>query len=66
VYAIAGGKIARRVVTLGVDDEDQGLVQIRSGVAVGERVIVGPVEGVADDAPVEVVGAAADSARTER
>ena len=66
VYAIAGGKIARRVVTLGVDDEDQGLVQIRSGVAVGERVIVGPVEGVADNAPVEVVGAAADSARTER
>ena len=66
VYAISGGKIARRVVTLGVDDEDQGLVQIRSGVALGEQVIVGPVEGVADNAPVEVVGAAADSARTER
>jgi RND family efflux transporter MFP subunit len=57
VYVIASGKIARRPVTLGVSDEDAGLVQIVSGVQAGEQVVVGPVEGMADGAPVEVVGA---------
>jgi len=59
VYVIASGKIARRLVTLGVTDEDAGLVQIVSGVQIGEQVVVGPVEGMADGAPVEVLGAAA-------
>lgn len=59
VYVVASGKLARRVVTLGVTDEDAGLVQIVSGVQAGEQVVVGPVEGMTDGAPVEVVGAAA-------
>jgi RND family efflux transporter MFP subunit len=66
VCAIADGKIARRVVTVGVTDEDQGLVQIRSGLAPGERVVVGPVEGLTDGAPVEVSGATATDSTARR
>jgi len=66
VYVIASGKIARRPVTLGVSDEDAGLVQIVSGVQAGEQVIVGPVEGMADGAPVEVVGATPADAAGQR
>jgi RND family efflux transporter MFP subunit len=61
VYVIAGGKVVRRVVTVGITDEDAGLVQIASGVQAGEVVVVGPVEGLTDGALVEVLGQAADS-----
>ncbi len=62
VYVIGGGKVQRRVVVVGVSDEEQGLIQITSGVRIGELTVVGPVEGLADGAPAEVLGrAAADS-----
>lgn len=58
VYVIAGGTVRKRVVSVGVTDEDRGLVQITSGVQAGEVVVVGPVEGLAEGARAEVVGAA--------
>ena len=58
VYVIAGGKVHQRKVVVGVTDDDRGLVQITSGVAAGDVVVVGPVEGLADGAGAEVVGAA--------
>jgi membrane fusion protein (multidrug efflux system) len=61
VYLIAGGKVVRRVVTVGLSDEDAGLLQIASGVQAGDVVVVGPVEGLTDGAPAEVLGQAADS-----
>jgi len=61
VYVIAGGKVVRRVVTVGITDEDVGLVQIASGVQAGDVVVVGPIEGLTDGAPAEVLGQAADS-----
>ena len=61
VYVIAGGKVLRRVVTVGITDEDAGLVQIASGVQVGDVVVVGPIEGLTEGAPVEVLGQAADT-----
>jgi membrane fusion protein (multidrug efflux system) len=61
VYLIASGKVVRRVVTLGIVDEDAGLVQIASGVQEGDVVVVGPVEGLTDGAAVEILGQAADS-----
>ena len=62
VYALAAGKVQRRPVTVGVTDEDQGLVQITSGVQVGDVVVVGPVEGLADGVAAEILGRApADS-----
>jgi len=66
IYAVAGGRVARRTVALGVEDADQGLVQVRSGVAAGDTVIVGPVDGIADGTRVEIAGTTADSARTRR
>lgn len=54
VYVVASGVIARRPVTLGVEDADRGLVQITRGVEVGEQVIVGPVDGLADGMRVDV------------
>lgn len=56
VYAIAGGKVQRRTVGVGVRDEEQGLVQITSGVQAGDLVVVGPVEGLADGVPAEILG----------
>lgn len=61
VYVIAGGKVDRRVVTVGITDEDAGLVQVATGVQAGDVVVVGPVEGLTDGTPVEIFGQAADS-----
>ncbi len=67
VYVIGGGKVQRRAVGLGVADDEQGLVQITAGVSPGELAVVGPVEGLADGAPAEVLGrTAADSGAAPR
>jgi membrane fusion protein (multidrug efflux system) len=58
VYAVVQGRIMRRVVEVGVEDPDQDLVQIRSGVAPGDVLVVGPVDALADGTKVEVPGAA--------
>ena len=64
VYVVAAGRVARRPVTLGIEDVARGLVQITGGVQAGETVIVGPVDGLGDGVPVEVSGqAGADSQR---
>ena len=62
VYVVARGVIARRPVGVGIADEDRGFVQITSGVQAGDTVVVGPVEGLTEGAPVDVLGQAADSA----
>ena len=56
VYAIIRGTVQRRPVGIGVTDEEQGLVQISSGVEPGDVVVVGPVEGLADGARAELLG----------
>jgi membrane fusion protein, multidrug efflux system len=56
VYVVAEGRVARRPVTLGIEDVARGLIQLASGVRAGETVIVGPVEGLGDGVPVEVSG----------
>jgi membrane fusion protein (multidrug efflux system) len=66
VYVIAAGKVSRRVVGLGISDEEQGLVQLTSGVQPGEVVVVGPAEGLSDGAPAEVLKAPASAARPGR
>jgi len=62
VYVIAQGKVARRIVGVGITDEDRRLAQITSGVQAGDVVVVGPIEGLTDGTPVEILGQAADSA----
>lgn len=61
LYVIAQGKVARRTVGVGILDEERQLVQITSGVQAGDVVVVGPIEGLAEGAPVEILGQGADS-----
>jgi len=66
VYAVSSGKIARRRVAVGVADDDLSLVEITSGVAAGDTVIIGPIEGLADGTPVEIGGGSRAGARGTR
>jgi RND family efflux transporter MFP subunit len=56
VYVVAGGTLHRRTVGVGVVDDEAGLAQITSGVQAGDVVVVGPVEGLSEGVPVEVLG----------
>ena len=58
VYVVASGRVSRRAVTLGIEDTDRGMFEVKSGVQAGESVIVGPVDGIADGMRVDVAGAA--------
>ena len=68
VYVVSGGRIARRPVGVGVSDDDVGLVEITHGVAAGDTVVIGPIEGLADGTPVAIGGAPApaSAARSAR
>jgi RND family efflux transporter MFP subunit len=63
VYLVTGGRVARREVTLGVEDLELGLMQVTSGVVPGDSVIIGPVDNLADGTRVEVAGTAAAPVR---
>ena len=56
IYVVASGLVARRLVSLGVEDLDQGLLQVTRGVTAGESVVIGPVDGLAEGMHVEVAG----------
>lgn len=58
VYAIVQGRIVRRVVEVGVEDPDRDLIQIRRGVEVGDVLVAGPVDALADGTRVEIPDAA--------
>lgn len=64
-YLISGGRVVRRPVTLGVEDTDQGLVQVRAGVQPGDTVIVGTVD-IADGTRVEIAGSGPAAAPAQR
>jgi hypothetical protein len=66
VYVVHAGKIARRLVSIGIVDDDQSLTEIRSGVGAGDTVVVGPIEGLVDGAAVQVAAAAAPPAAPAR
>jgi membrane fusion protein (multidrug efflux system) len=67
VYLVDHGKLARRRVQVGIADDDQALIQITAGVAAGDTVVIGPIEGLTDGTRVEVGGDAAKTraARTQ-
>lgn len=54
VWVVDGGKAVKRRVVVGIADEERALVQITSGVAAGDTVIVGPVDGLAEGATVDI------------
>ena len=43
VYTLEGDRIARKQITLGIQNEGSGLVEIRDGLKAGERVIVADI-----------------------
>ncbi len=55
VLVAAEGRVARRDVTVGLTDEVQNLVEIKSGLQEGDIAIVGPVEGLKVGDLVEIV-----------
>jgi RND family efflux transporter MFP subunit len=55
-WVVAAGRLEKRPVTTGVRDETQELVEVKSGLREGERVIVSPIEGLVDGQAVRVAG----------
>jgi membrane fusion protein (multidrug efflux system) len=52
----ADGRLARRTLKPGLRDEAHDLVQVLEGLIAGDRVLVGPVEGLAAGQPARVTG----------
>ncbi len=57
VTRIRDGKAARVTVTLGIRQSDTELIEVRSGVAEGDVLILGAAKTLAPGTPVRVVGA---------
>lgn len=63
VYVVASDVVSRRPVTTGLRDAGRGVVEIRSGVAAGEAVVVGSVEELSDGSRVQIAARPAAPAR---
>jgi len=61
-WVIRDGRVERRPVTVGMRDERADLVEIRSGLAPGETVIVSPMEDLTPGQRVEIAGDSAAAA----
>lgn len=55
VWVLAGDRLRRQPVTLGRRDERARLVQVTSGLALGERVLASRFDGLRDGQPVRLV-----------
>jgi RND family efflux transporter MFP subunit len=55
-YRVAGDRVERVDVQVGIADDTKGVVQILDGLAAGDRVIVGNVGAIGAGARVQVVG----------
>ncbi len=53
-WVVAGGKLSRRVLTVGLSDELRELVEVRGGLNEGEKVVVSRIEGLVDGQPVQL------------
>ena len=56
VWRIAGGALEKRNVTLGVVDDAAGVAEVKEGLSVGDRVIVGNVGALSNGAKVTIAG----------
>ena len=56
VWRIAGGALEKRNVTLGVVDDAAGVAEVKDGLSVGDRVIVGNVGALGNGAKVTIAG----------
>ena len=64
-WVVANGKLSRRAVTVGLRDELRDLVEVKSGLREGEKVVASPAEGLVDGQPVQLQrdAATADSGK---
>ena len=58
VLAVVGDRVERRAIVIGSRDDAAGLLEVRSGISAGDRVIVAPGSGVA---PGTVIKLSTDS-----
>jgi membrane fusion protein (multidrug efflux system) len=65
-FVVEHGRLARRPIGVGIADDAQGLVEITSGVAAGDTVIVGPVEGLAGGTPIRIGNGSTTAATPSR
>jgi membrane fusion protein, multidrug efflux system len=56
VWRIAGGALEKRNVRLGVVDDGAGVAEVKDGLSVGDRVIVGNVGALGNGAKVTIAG----------
>ena len=56
VWRIAGGALEKRNITLGVVDEAAGVAEVKEGLSVGDRVIVGNVGALGNGSKVTIAG----------
>lgn len=55
VHRIRSGRVGEVAVQLGVRDETAELIQVRTGVAEGDTVLMGSAQGIASGSPVQVL-----------
>lgn len=56
VMVLAEGRLAKRTVSIGLTDDSQGLIEVASGLAEGDVVVIGPVQGLLDGQLARVGG----------
>jgi RND family efflux transporter MFP subunit len=52
----ADGRLAKRTIKPGLRDESHDLVEVLQGIAEGDRVLIGPAEGLSPGQPARVTG----------
>jgi RND family efflux transporter MFP subunit len=63
---IRDGRAARVDVKLGLHDEQRGLIEIRSGLQEGERVVTGTAQDIKTGTPIQEIAAPARAAESRR
>ena len=66
VYRISNETVEHQPVELGIVDEQTGIVQVTSGLEVGDRVIVGNVGAIGRGVKVRIAGSTGDPMRAGR
>jgi RND family efflux transporter MFP subunit len=56
VYKVAGGKVQKVTVELGVRDDLAELVEVRAGVVAGDTLLMGSAQGISEGSLVQVAG----------
>lgn len=53
-WVVSGGKLHQRTLTVGLRDDQNDLIEVRSGLQAGDKVVISAVEGLLDGQPVQL------------